>query len=66
MYATPLNEKLSLARGGYLNNLYWQHNSMRDAGLSAVLGYQFDEHWEAYLYGQKSIVANGFTPYPLF
>ncbi len=62
MYATTLTDKLSLAVGGYLSHIYWQHNSMRDAGFSAVLGYQFNEHWEAYIYGQKSIMANGWMP----
>ena len=70
MYAMPLTDKLSLAVGGYLNNVYWAHDSYRDAGVSAVLGYQFDEHWEAYLYAQKSLVDNNkfhrFTPYPLY
>ena len=66
MYAVPLTDRLSVAVGGYMNHLYWQHNAMHDAGLSAVLGYKFDEHWEAYLYGQKSIVANGFTPYSFY
>ena len=47
----PVTDKLSVAIGGYFNN--W-----RDAGLSAVLGYRFNEHWEAYLYGQKSITNN--------
>jgi len=58
MYAMPLTDKLSVAVGGYLNNTYWAHDSYRDAGLSAVLGYKFNEHWEAYLYGQKSITNN--------
>lgn len=66
MYAMPLTEKLSLAVGGYLNNVYWAHDSYRDAGVSAVLGYQFDEHWEAYLYAQKSLVDNKFMPRPLY
>lgn len=70
MYAMPLTDKLSLAVGGYLNNVYWAHDSYRDAGVSAVLGYQFDENWEAYLYAQKSLVDNNkfhrFTPYPLY
>ena len=26
------------------------------AGLSAVLGYKFNDRWEAYLYGQKSLM----------
>lgn len=56
MYAVPLSGKLSLAVGGYFSNTYWDNRSFRDGGLNAVLGYRFDEHWEAYLYGQKSIV----------
>ena len=66
MYATPLTPKLSLAVGGYFDNLYWDHTPFRSAGVSAVLGYQFNEHWEAFLYGQKSIVENRFIPYPLY
>ena len=66
MYAMPITSKLSLAVGGYFNNLYWNHDAYRSAGVSAVLGYQFNEHWEAYLYGQKSLVSDNFVPYPLF
>ena len=56
MYAQPVTDHLSLAIGGYLNNLYWAHDTYRSAGLNAVLGYRFDEHWEAYLYAQKALV----------
>ena len=66
MYATPLTPKLSLAVGGYFNNLYWDHTPLRSAGVSAVLGYRFDDHWEAFLYGQKSLTENHFTPLPLY
>ena len=66
MYAIPLTDKLSVAIGGYFNNLYWAHDAHRSAGLSAVMGYQFDEHWEAFLYGQKSFIQDRFTPYPLY
>ena len=66
MYAMPLTKNLSLAVGGYLNNIIWSRTSYRDAGLTAALGYRFDEHWEAYLYGQKSIVQTRFTPLPLY
>ncbi len=66
MYAMPLNNKLSLAVGGYFNNTSWSYDNYRDAGLSAVLGYQFNEHWEAYLYAQKSIVNTHRIPYPLY
>jgi hypothetical protein len=66
MYAMPLTDKLSVAIGGYFNNIYWAHDAHRSAGLSAVIGYQFDEHWEAFLYGQKSFIHDRFTPYPLY
>ncbi len=56
MYALPFNNKLSLAFGGYFTNANWGGMNLRDAGLNAVLGYRFDEHWEAYLYGQKSLI----------
>lgn len=62
MYAVPLSGKLSLAVGGYFNNIQWNNRSFRDGGLNAVLGYKFDEHWEAYLYGQKSIMNKRMPP----
>ena len=65
MYAVPITSKLSLAVGGYMNNLYWSHDAYRDAGFNAVLGYKFDEHWEGYIYGQKSMV-NKRMPMPLY
>lgn len=66
MYAMPLDQNLSLAVGGYFNNMSWAHNSFRDAGLTAVLGYRFNEHWEAYIYGQKSLANNQPMPLPLY
>lgn len=58
MYAMPITDKLSVAIGGYLNNINYAGNNWHDAGVSAVIGYQFNEHWEAYIYGQKSITNN--------
>lgn len=58
MYAVPLSSKWSLAVGGYLDNVTWQHASWREAGLSAVLGYKFNDKWEGYVYGQKQLVGN--------
>ena len=58
MYAMPINNKLSVAVGGYLNNVNFAGDNWHEAGLQAVLGYRFDEHWEAYIYGQKSISNN--------
>lgn len=66
MYATPLTKHLSMAVGGYFNNTFWMNRSFRDAGLSAVLGYKFNDHWEAYLYGQKSIVQTQHMPPALY
>ena len=58
MYAVPVTKKLSVAVGGYLNNINYAGGNWRDAGLSAVVGYRFNEHWEAYVYGQKSLTNN--------
>lgn len=67
MYAVPLSDKLSLAVGGYFNNMDWGRYSYRQAGINAVLGYRFNEHWEGYAYLQKSIVSsNKPLPYPLY
>ncbi|MCD8291159.1 MAG: hypothetical protein LUC91_06620 [Prevotella sp.] len=65
MYAEPITDKLSIAVGGYLDNLYWSHDSYRDAGINAVIGYKFDEHWEGYIYGQKSLVKSR-MPMPFY
>lgn len=65
VYLAPLSNKLSLAVGGYFDNINWGHRSYRDAGLNAVLGYRFNEHWEAFLYGQKSLL-NKEMPVPLY
>lgn len=56
MYAWPINDKLSFAAGVYLLNATWGGLNLRDTGLSGVLSYKFNEHWEGYLYGQKSLI----------
>ena len=56
MYAMPLTNKLSLAIGGYFSNVNFAHDNFRYGGLSGVLSYRFNDHWEAHLYGQKSLV----------
>lgn len=66
LYAVPLSSKLSLAVGGYLNNTNWGRYDYTEAGINAVLGYRFDEHWEAYLYAQKRLTENKFVPLPLY
>ncbi len=58
MYAMPINDKLSVAVGGYLNNVNFAGSNCFDAGVQAMIGYRFNEHWEAYIYGQKTITNN--------
>lgn len=65
MYATELAPRLSLAFGGYYSHFNWGPAQFNDAGLTAVLGYRFNEHWEAYLFGQKSIMTPK-MPMPLY
>ncbi len=66
-YAEPITDKLSFALGGYLTNVRWQHESFRDVGLTAILGYQFNERWEAYVYGQKSLMqTDNYMPRSLY
>lgn len=65
MYALPFNDKLSLAFGGYFLNADWGGCNLRDAGLNAVLGYKFNDHWEAYLFGQKSLMRPK-VPWPYY
>lgn len=62
MYAVPLTSKLSLAIGGYFSNVYWGRETSCDGGFNAVMGYRFNERWEAYLYGQKSIAKRKMPP----
>ncbi len=65
MYALSFNDKLSLAFGGYFLNADWGGRNLRDAGLNAVLGYKFNDHWEAYLFGQKSLMSPK-VPWPYY
>lgn len=66
-YLAPLSKdrKLWLAAGGYLQNTIWGGDSYRGAGLYAMLGYRFDEHWEVFAYGQISL-ANNYNSYRLY
>lgn len=65
MYAMPINNRLSIAVGGWVSNAYWAHDRFTDAGLSTVLGYKFNDRWEAYVYGRKSLV-NKPVPYRFY
>lgn len=59
-WLSPLtrDRKLWLSAGGYVNNVMWGSDNLHDAGLSAVLGYTFNEHWEAYVYGKLTLANN--------
>lgn len=69
-YLAPLSRdgKLWIAGGGYFNNTFWGSDSYRNVGLYALLGYRFNEHWEAYVYGQLSINNNynRYMSYPYY
>lgn len=58
IYAKPLNDKWSIAVGAYLNNLSTNYGALRSAGITGVVSYRFNEHWEAYIYGQKAFMDN--------
>ncbi len=58
MYGAQLNDKLSVAAGGYFENFNTNMGSYRAAGIAAMLDYRFNEHWEAYVYAQKNILYN--------
>lgn len=62
MYVTNLGKKGTLAVGGYFNNLTWGGDNYTTAGISALLGYRFDEHWSAYAFVQKAMTSNNMFP----
>lgn len=56
MYAGQLKPRLSFTLGGYSSFLDYGRHQMKDAGLTAMLNYRFDEHWEAGVFAQKSLM----------
>ncbi len=63
----PLGRNGWVAAGGYVNHLTWNGNHYTSGGLTAEVGYRFNDHWAAYVYGQKSLVNQGaaYGGYPL-
>lgn len=59
-YTTPLGKRGWLTVGGYMDHLNWSGMNSTSAGLYGELGYQFDDHWSAYIYGQKSLANSGY------
>ena len=54
MYVTNLSKKATLAVGGYFNNMTYHGTNYTTAGISAILGYQFNEHLNGYVFAQKA------------
>lgn len=63
MYADNITPKLSFALGGYYSFLDWSGARFNDAGLTAMLSYRFDEHWEASAFVQKSMMKSNLPPH---
>ena len=63
-YLTPIGKdrKWWLTGGGYVQHFNYGSDSYRDGALYAALGYRFNEHWEAWIYGKKDI-ANNYDSY---
>lgn len=62
MYVTNLSKKATLAIGGYLNSMQYSGDQYTTAGLTAILGYRFNEHWSAYAFVQKAFVSDNVRP----
>lgn len=62
MYVTNLSKKATLAVGGYFNNMQYRGDNYTTAGVSALFGYRFNEHWSAYAFVQKAFNSDNFGP----
>lgn len=63
MYANNMTPKLSFAVGGYYSTFSWGGSRYGDTGLTAMLNYRFDEHWEAAAFVQKSVAQPKLPPH---
>ena len=62
MYANNLAPRLSFALGGYSSFLDYGNHQMKDTGLTAVLNYRLNTHWDAAVFVQKSMMQPRVTP----
>lgn len=62
-YLQPLGQRMWMAVGGYVDHTIWGGDSYTTGGLYGEMGYRFDDHWAAYIYGRKSIVNSGIQAY---
>ena len=65
MYVTNLSKKATLAVGGYINNVTYGGSNYTTAGVNAILGYRFNEHWSAYAFVQKAFNSSNFAPWAI-
>lgn len=63
MYVTNLSPKATLAVGGYFNNMIFGGSNYTTAGINAMFGYRFNEHWSAYAFVQKAFTSDNFSPF---
>jgi hypothetical protein len=62
MYADNLAPKLSFAMGGYSSFLDYGSHQMKDTGLTAMLNYQWNSHWDTAIFLQKSLMQPRVSP----
>ena len=62
LYVKQLNNRLSVAAGGYFTNMWWTNGNSRDAGLAIQANYQLSENWDAFAFVRKSVVQSGYMP----
>ncbi|MCR4603721.1 MAG: hypothetical protein K5683_09360 [Prevotella sp.] len=64
-YAGSITPRLSYALGGYSQLLNYNGSQLRDAGVTALLDYRIDNHWETTAFVQKSLIEPR-LPYQLY
>ena len=62
-YTMPIGKRGWLTAGGYMNHLNWSGINATSAGLYGELGYQINDNWSAFIYGQKSLANTGIAGY---
>ena len=63
-YVKPLNDRWTIAVGAFLTNYSTNLGTARAAGVAAMVNYRINEHWQAFVYGQKAFVDNNMSlPY---
>lgn len=62
-YTMPIGKRGWLTAGGYMNHLNWSGMNTTSAGLYGELGYQINDNWSAFVYGQKSLANTGACGY---